>query len=73
MNENVNKNCGIVRRKVVVHPYLTTDPIQWQGETGKVVEVSSANPDVLTVEFNDGSKGTYLADGLLTMRQKKDI
>lgn len=51
----------------MVHPYLTTDPIQRQGEIGKVVEVDKNDEDVLIVDFSDGKKGAYFSDALLTL------
>jgi hypothetical protein len=63
----------ITGRVVMVHPSLTTDPIQRQGEIAKVIEISPLNKEVLTVEFVDGKKAAYFSDGLLTLYPKEII
>jgi hypothetical protein len=57
----------LLGQTVMVHPHLTTDPIQRQGEIGKVAEVSGSDKEVVTVEFPDGKKGAYFSDGLLIL------
>lgn len=60
----------LIGRMVIVHPNLTTDPIQRQGEIGKVTDISSFDKEVLTVEFKDGKRGAYFSNGLLTLFPK---
>ncbi|MGN6639013.1 MAG: hypothetical protein ACTHJ8_08895 [Mucilaginibacter sp.] len=65
-----SKENKLIGRTVIVHPYLTTDPLQRQGHAGKITEVSDQDNNIVTVEFKDGVKAAYLSGGLLTLYPK---
>jgi hypothetical protein len=67
------KSDDILGRVVMVHPFLTTDPIQKQGEIGKILAMAASNEAVAIVEFKDGKKAAYFTDGLLTLYPKSAI
>lgn len=58
---------------VLVHPQLTTDPIDKQGQIGKVTAVSGKECDIIRVKFSNGESGNYMSDGLLTLLPKAKI
>lgn len=65
------KDNRIVGRIVAVYPDLTTDPMNMQGEIGKVT--SAYAEDVVTVSFIDGTIGYYKTDALATMLPKNKL
>lgn len=51
---------------VVVHPTLTHDPVNMQGQMAKIVSVDVANDEVM-VRFKNKMLGLYEANALLTL------
>lgn len=53
-----------VGSSVTIHPSLTTDPLDMQGEKGKVVKIE-ADTDTVHIKFKDGQVGKYSANGVV--------
>lgn len=59
----------LIGRFVLVHPFLTTDPVKKQGEIGKII-AAFPSKEVLCVKFDDGQQAFYLSDAVLTLNHK---
>lgn len=57
----------LVDKVVMVHPNLTQDPANRQGQTGKITNVVHENDEVF-VRFDDNSVGLYSSDALLLLK-----
>lgn len=64
------KSKELTGKEVLVHPDLTTDPINRQGQAGCI---SHDNGDHVTVTFGDGTSGRYDYNALLVLAGKYDI
>lgn len=58
-------------RIVLVDPTFFTDSQQRPGATGKVVGICHFDKDVLTIEFDDGTRNAYRAEYLKTLAPTK--
>jgi len=66
--KNENKAVG---RIVMVHPDLTTDPVDRQGQIGRVASIDDR--ETVIVSFTDGVNGKYDRTGLLTLLPRQVI
>lgn len=66
------KKEAIIGRTVMVHPHLTTDPIEKQGECGTII-AAFPSKDTLMVVFADKTKGEYAPEALLTLLPSRTI
>ena len=57
----------LVDKVVMVHPNLTQDPANRQGQTGKITNVVHENDEVF-VRFDDNSISLYSSDALLLLK-----
>ncbi|UGU15180.1 hypothetical protein LS482_16025 [Sinomicrobium kalidii] len=48
-----------LNQTVKIDPFLTNDPYNKRGETGKVIKIEGSENNVVTVEFSDGTTGLY--------------
>jgi hypothetical protein len=56
----------------LVHPDLTDDPVNKQGQIGLITYADPANNDYY-VSFEKGQQGLYSADALLILQNHRDI
>ena len=62
----------LIDKPVLVHPNLTTDPADRQGQLGTVSHVSYDN-EVIEVSFADGHKSLYATDALLVLKPHSEL
>jgi len=57
---------------VVVHPELTTDPVERQGQIG-IIALADLDKDLITVGFGGSPLGKYSSDALLLLKPKQEL
>lgn len=57
----------LVDKVVMVHPNLTQDPANRQGQTGRITNIVHENDEVF-VRFEDNAIGLYSSDALLLIK-----
>ena len=62
----------LIDKPVLVHPHLTTDPAERQGQLGTVSHVSYDNA-VIEVSFADGRRSLYGTDALLVLKPHGEL
>lgn len=66
------RKIDLIGKIAIVHPLVTTDPLNKHGETGTIVSYNSEE-DIAALVFNDGQTGLYNGDTLLVLRPKKAL
>jgi hypothetical protein len=62
----------LIDKPVLVHPHLTTDPAERQGQLGTISHVSYDN-EVIEVSFADGHRSLYGTDALLVLKPHSEL
>ncbi|MET3876491.1 hypothetical protein [Chitinophaga sp. OAE865] len=65
------KYISLIGKLVMVHPELTTDPINMRGNTGRIEE--QFPDEVVKVSFGDGRSGEYYTNALLMLNSESSI